>query len=965
MSDAVPALAAAPRKRRRLGRRLLFLLLFLVLLVGAAPFALSLGPVRRFVEGKVADALGRPVTIGALSATWWSGVEAKDVVVGNPAGYAGDPLLAVGRIHADVAVLRALGGSIDATVVVERPVLTILRGREGGSNLDGFPKSRSADDDARPGASPRLRLTLRDGRVVAHGLPGGTGAPDVVEGIEVHATIAEATAARVTAKVRGARAGGGDVPVALEATLAADGSGPVKVAVPALDLQRVAHVLAAMGIDEARGAVDLTADVSLAPGGGGTGLASLKATGLSWTREGGRVALTSLVTNLSPQAKRADGATPLGVEVTVEGLRATGFSRKDGGLDEPRLTVKGVVVRDAAGAWTFGDGTNPLAIEGRAVRGSVFGHASEASASLAATLSPTLGRLLGLVASPDDDLRGTLTLAGTLTRSVPAPGREGQTTFQVKASVADLVVGGGDGSTPWREPSISVDAEGAMERGGSERLVLAKAAVRAGAVSLTSSPGFTATLPATPGGTPRLVGSVTATADLAAARALVARLTDLAPQATLSGALTAALTLSEAGPDTRVTGTVAVDQLRYVGARDPATGHARSVAEPRIELKPNLVLGAKPGTLRLDDATIASTTVSATVRGSVAPRGDGRVVDLEAALDGDLSRVAEHLRRALGPSYDDAVGEGRLRGTFSVAGATERGGRDLRLAGDLTFERLASGGLSASNGKILLTRTAPGTPLTLVVTSAVNGGTLRVDGSADLGPADIPWRAKVAMRGVDTSPLLTGKGAAKALTLVLPAIVPSSATTAVLSGRLDADLDVSAASIEAPRMMQTLAGPGSVKMTQGQVRDSTLFSGLAGPGAGKGMELLGKVVPAVGKTIGELSRALLFTELSSVFTIGGEHLDLNPVVLVSPSADLRFTGRVGLDGRADLDVPLRLGGSAGKAVEPYLKDRTIPLTVTMRPNQPTKVTPRLDPSKLSLEKGKDLLEDLLKRAKPR
>jgi len=86
---------------------------------------------------------------------------------------------------------------------------------------------------------------------------------------------------------------------------------------------------------------------------------------------------------------------------------------------------------------------------------------------------------------------------------------------------------------------------------------------------------------------------------------------------------------------------------------------------------------------------------------------------------------------------------------------------------------------------------------------------------------------------------------------------------------------------------------------------------------------------------------------------------------------LRFTGNVGFDGSGDLDMPLQLGGSAGKAIEPYLKDRTIPLAVTMRPNQPTRVVPKLDPTKLvplgggdlgkGLEKGKDLLDDLFKK----
>lgn len=1086
-----PTSPAAPTKRRgRWRRRFVYFVLTLLVLVAVAPLALGLAPVRRMVAEKVSAAVGRKVTIGGISAAWWSGLELRDIEVHNPAGYQGDPLVAVDRVKVDVAVFKALTGTIDATVAVDRPVLTLIRGADGASNLDGLFPDDGREEPARKDDGGRLHavLTVRDGKVVAHGVAvaGRAPAPDVVDGITLDAEVGAGSAARFAATVRGAKAGGGDATVTVDARLDRDGAGPVKASVPALDLARLAQTFSAFGIDGLTGSVEVATDLTLAAKGGGTGLASARLAGLAFAREGGRVTLRAATLEARP-APTADG-TRVDLALVLDGLTATGFSRKDAGFDEPRLTVRGTVVRNAAGDLTFGDGTTPLVIEGRAVRGSLTGSArgvmtqgpaaggarTEAAAKLAVTLSPTLGRLLGALSSPDDDLRGTVAL------ELSAKGDDASLAWAASGTVTGLVYGGADGATPWTEPSATLDAAGTWA-GGARRLVVAKATLTAGALAVRASPNFTVTL----GEPMRLEGDATASVDLAAAARAFPKAFDLAPgqrvagrveatvrgaaasadafdvtltgrdlwlpgatapgtldgglrvahdaarktvtvsnlalrgmgldakgaaaastaegggltsaqlrlaadlaaarpllgwlaglpaDATLAGTVTGTLDSAAANPGTLLSGALVVERLRYTGARDPKTGHATTVEEARIELKPRLVLGVTPGAIRIDETTLASATASATMKGSVVPRGDDRVLDLAIAVDGDLVRVAEHLKKALGPSYDDAAGEGRLRGTVTMMGPTGGGGRELRMSGELTFQKLGAGGIVASDGKIVLSRPAPGTPMTATVTSVVNRGTLRVDGSCDLGKGESPWTAKVAVRGLDTSPMLTGKGAGKALTLVLPAIVPASATSSVLSGLLDADLDVRSAALASPNLTKTLAGPGSVRMTQGQVKDSTLFGALAGGGAGKGLDVLTKLVPGVGKTFGELSRALLFSELSSTFTLGSERIALNPVVLVSPSVTLRFSGNVGFDGSGDLDVPLQLGGSAGKAVEPYLKDRTIPLAVSMRPNQPTRVVPKLDPTKLvgldgnlekGLEKGKDLLDDLFKKAKPK
>ncbi len=404
-SSATPATPAAPTKRRgRWRRRFVYLVLTLLVLVAVAPLALGLAPVRRMVADKVSAAVGRKVTIGGLSAAWWSGLELRDIEVHNPAGYQGDPLVAIDRVKVDVALFKLLAGTVDATVAVDRPVLTLIRGADGASNLDGLFPDDGRKAPARKDDGGRLHavLTVRDGKVVAHGVAvaGRAPAPDVVDGITLDAEVGAGTTARLAALVRGAKAGGGDAPVTVDARLDREGAGPVKATVPPLDLARLAQTFSAFGIDGLTGSVEVATDLTLAAKGGGTGTrVGQELAGLAFAREGGRVTLRAATLEARP-APTADG-TRVDLALVLDGLTATGFSRKDAGFDEPRLTVRGTVVRNAAGDLAFGDGTTPLVIEGRAVRGSLTGSArgvvtqgpaaggarTEAAAKLAVTLA--------------------------------------------------------------------------------------------------------------------------------------------------------------------------------------------------------------------------------------------------------------------------------------------------------------------------------------------------------------------------------------------------------------------------------------------------------------------------------------------------------------------------------------------------------------------------------------------------
>jgi hypothetical protein len=145
-------------------------------------------------------------------------------------------------------------------------------------------------------------------------------------------------------------------------------------------------------------------------------------------------------------------------------------------------------------------------------------------------------------------------------------------------------------------------------------------------------------------------------------------------------------------------------------------------------------------------------------------------------------------------------------------------------------------------------------------------------------------------------------------------------------------------------------------MGRGTLTESTLFGAIAGKGkGGQALTTLAKLVPELGRELEALGRSVVFSEMTSRFTIGERAVRLEEVRLTAERASLVFSGKVGFDGRTDLRVPLRLGGDAGKAIRPYVKDQTIPLRV-----RGDVASPRVEPD-LKLENvGKGLLEDILK-----
>jgi hypothetical protein len=239
--------------------------------------------------------------------------------------------------------------------------------------------------------------------------------------------------------------------------------------------------------------------------------------------------------------------------------------------------------------------------------------------------------------------------------------------------------------------------------------------------------------------------------------------------------------------------------------------------------------------------------------------------------------------------------------------------------------------------------------------AGLNGGKIDATGTLSLGMGVVPWTARAEIRGLDTAPMVTAAGPSRYLPMLLPALVPGARPTPVLSGRMDADLNLRSNSIHQPENTDSLTGTGSVRMGQGSVADSTIFRSL---GAGDGLSKLAALAPGLGEAVAELGKSLLFSELSSRFEVGGRRIHLLEVRMTSPRALVKFDGYVGFDGIVDLDVPLVLGGDIGAAIERWVPSRTIPLKVSGLASEP-----RVRPNVKLEDVGEGLLDEIKKRLK--
>jgi hypothetical protein len=259
----------------------------------------------------------------------------------------------------------------------------------------------------------------------------------------------------------------------------------------------------------------------------------------------------------------------------------------------------------------------------------------------------------------------------------------------------------------------------------------------------------------------------------------------------------------------------------------------------------------------------------------------------------------------------------------------------LLVDGMLRLASWRTQGLTLDDVEVRVVRAQPTSPLATEIAAKANGGTVAARLGVDLASSEKPWTFEADLAGIDTSPLVTNRGAGRYLAFAVPALLPADAATPALSGRLDAQVRVRAAALDAPRRDDTLQGTATVRLTEGEIRNSTLFRGEK---MGSALQAIAVAVPDAGRALKGVAQALLFTSVESRLAIGSRRVDVQLLNLAGRNARINGRGQVGFDERVAMDVDLTL---EGKLLARVAKEGALPLQVRGTLGQP-QVVPRID-----------------------
>ncbi len=479
------AVLARPRRRRRWLRVFLALLVAVLALGLFAPQIAAATFLRGAIERALADAAGRPAAVGKVSASWWGGIRASDIRVEPEEGFSPEPALEAPELHASIEPGSLLRGSVRGAVRIDRPVVRIESradpapdaARKRRTSIDGWLRARGEKPSEPIGRHDvRVEVALSHGRVVYRDLDRGANGTLEITDIEVGGSLRldGPSDGRVEFVLVGP-SGRTEVRVSGKADMTGGaGDGSLDASIGQIDLRDLEPLLRDLGGPERlRGRV--AGDIAVAVRGGGlvSARAAMRADGVEVAGgplgpdavaafDAGRLDARAEADPSGPRAVRID------LDLSATALELTGLAALDKGVHggavtlaadalldpdkgllrlEPKDGRPGVTIR-GPGISLSADGEILGLLAGEEVKG-------EVRAMFSADLTPTVGRALGLLDSPDQ------ALAGALRGEIVLSGAGSSARLRASVAAEGLAVGAGAlGDEEWREDRLSLETEG-------------------------------------------------------------------------------------------------------------------------------------------------------------------------------------------------------------------------------------------------------------------------------------------------------------------------------------------------------------------------------------------------------------------------------------------------------------------------------------------------------------------------
>jgi AsmA protein len=151
----------------------------LIVIALAVPLFVNVNNFRPQIESNLSTALGRPVKVGNLSLSIFSGsVEADQLSIADDPKFSATPFIEARKLEVGVEIFPLIfSKQINATkIVIEHPVIALLRNREGVWNFSslGSQASQPAKAANSPGAPANVniaKLDLNDGTISVGSVP--------------------------------------------------------------------------------------------------------------------------------------------------------------------------------------------------------------------------------------------------------------------------------------------------------------------------------------------------------------------------------------------------------------------------------------------------------------------------------------------------------------------------------------------------------------------------------------------------------------------------------------------------------------------------------------------------------------------------------------------------------------------------------------------------------------------------
>ncbi len=159
-----------------------------VVILIALPLFINVNSFRPKIESELTNALGRPVTLGDLSLSLFSGkVGVENVSVADDPAFSKSPFITAKSLEVGVELMPLIfSKQLNVTgIVLDEPQITLLKGSNGTwnfSSLGGTSKNKPTEP-AKAGASQNLsiaKLEIKDGKLVV-GKANSTAKPQVYD----------------------------------------------------------------------------------------------------------------------------------------------------------------------------------------------------------------------------------------------------------------------------------------------------------------------------------------------------------------------------------------------------------------------------------------------------------------------------------------------------------------------------------------------------------------------------------------------------------------------------------------------------------------------------------------------------------------------------------------------------------------------------------------------------------------